>query len=122
MSNVPEINPVTEDGIRHCSLADGIERITLCTPGKPNLVNIGLSRALLRAIERVAAREDVRVLLLDAAGPMFSAGGDIEEIEQSLADPGRLLAAMVDAFHAVVLALRRLKVPVVVAVQGAAAG
>ncbi len=58
------------------SVSDRIATITLNRPDRRNAQNEALLVALNDAWERAAADDDVRVILLNAEGPHFSAGHD----------------------------------------------
>ena len=61
--------------------ADGVLRLTLNRPQALNALNRELTAALEQALERVAAMDDVRVLLVCGQGRAFCAGNDIKEME-----------------------------------------
>jgi enoyl-CoA hydratase/carnithine racemase len=63
------------------TVAEGVLRLTLNRPQALNALNRELTEALERALEQVAAREDVRVLLVCGAGRAFCAGNDIKEMQ-----------------------------------------
>jgi enoyl-CoA hydratase/carnithine racemase len=74
-------------------------------------------RELLDALGRVAAAEDVRAVVLAAAGPVFSAGHDFADMaERDLDGMRRLLGTCTE----LMLGLQRLPQPVVARVQGVA--
>lgn len=105
------------------SIEVGIARITLNRPDRLNSFTSAMHVELRDAISRAAADPAARVLLLTGAGRGFCAGQDLSDRAVS-AD-----AAPVDLGHTVetlwaplVLSLRRLRKPVVVAVNGVAAG
>ena len=62
-------------------VADGVLRLTLNRPQALNALNRELTSALEAALERVAAMDDVRVLLVCGQGRAFCAGNDIKEME-----------------------------------------
>ena len=62
-------------------IADGVLRLTLNRPQALNALNRELTTALEAALQRVAARDDVRVLLVCGQGRAFCAGNDIKEME-----------------------------------------
>jgi enoyl-CoA hydratase/carnithine racemase len=65
----------------------GLSTITLCRPEKANALTRTMLEALSAAVERAAARGD-RALILTGAGPVFSAGADLDEARAGLAsDP-----------------------------------
>ena len=100
----------------------GVVVLTMAAPGQPSVISPQSGRALTQALREVAAMDGARVLVLRSAGKGFNAGGDISAIESTFADSDRLLGAFIDAFHEAILALRRLPVPVIGGVHGAAAG
>ena len=62
-----------------------------------------------------------RALILTGAGPAFCVGADLEWLGAE-ANPGEAVGTLVAAHHAAVRAIRAAPVPVVAAVNGAAAG
>jgi 2-(1,2-epoxy-1,2-dihydrophenyl)acetyl-CoA isomerase len=110
------------DGPVLLDLADGIAHLRLNRPDAANGMNLELLRALYEAIMACHGEPDVRVLLLTGEGANFCAGGDVRAFAargEALPDYIRpATACLQDA----VLSLARLQAPVVVAVQGFAAG
>ena len=101
---------------------DGVVTLSMATPGKPSVVTRESATAMQQALAEVAAMPQARVLVLRSAGKSFNAGGDLKAIDSTLVDSDRLLGAIIDAFHGSILALRRLPIPVIGSVFGAAAG
>jgi len=103
---------------------DGWTALTLNRPEKLNSFNEDLHRLLSAALEDIAADEGCRAVLLTGAGRGFCGGQDLE----GLVDPANIdrptdLGATVDAFYnPLVRRIRRLRKPVVCAVNGVAAG
>ena len=56
---------------------DGVARITLNRPIVLNAINRNVTRLLDAALDRAAADDGVRAVILTAAGRAFSAGGDL---------------------------------------------
>jgi 2-(1,2-epoxy-1,2-dihydrophenyl)acetyl-CoA isomerase len=101
---------------------DGIARLRLNRPEASNGLNVELLKALHDAILRCHADPGVRVVLLTGEGKNFCAGGDIHTFEskgERLPDYLRQATAWLQLATA---ALVQLRVPVVAAVQGFAAG
>ncbi|HYE92838.1 MAG TPA: enoyl-CoA hydratase/isomerase family protein [Terriglobales bacterium] len=71
---------------------DGVARLTLQRPGALNALNRALTGALEDALERMAAREDIRVLVLFGSGRAFCAGNDIAEMQTITGDEAEALA------------------------------
>ncbi len=97
------------------SVASGVGRITLDNP-PVNVLTRGVMAELRGALERLAADETLRVLLLLAEGKHFSAGADVAEHLPPVFE------AMIPEFLATVRALDAFPVPVVAAVQGRCLG
>src|SRR5579884_659520 len=61
--------------------ADGqVARLTLNRPEKRNALSLDLMRDLIAALHRLGEDPDVRVIVIDAVGPVFSAGHDLSEM------------------------------------------
>ncbi len=59
-----------------------IARITLNRPDKRNALNSQVVQALQAAFEQAAAETQVKVVVLQANGPVFCAGADLEYLQQ----------------------------------------
>ncbi len=111
---------VTEEG--------AIARLTLNRPDKRNTMTPAFWRELPQAVMALSDAGRTRVLILDAQGPVFSAGMDISVFT----DPGALStdsAAAREAFLTAATALQdaftafeRARFPVIAAVQGPCVG
>jgi len=101
---------------------EGIVFLTMDALPKPSTVDVVLCEALLSALTEIAQTPSDRVVVVRGAGNVFSAGGNLQYIEQTLSDPDALLAPLIEQFHRTVLALVRLPQPVIASVHGAAAG
>jgi enoyl-CoA hydratase/carnithine racemase len=55
-------------------------RITLNRPDKRNALSLELMEELIAALRRLGDDPDVRAIVIDAAGPAFSAGHDLSEM------------------------------------------
>jgi len=96
--------------------------ITLARPAAGNALNTELCRDLRAVAETCAAGPDIRAVLLSAEGRAFCYGGDIAEFEAAGARREAHLAGLAADLHAAQSMLLRIPAPLVVAVQGAAAG
>jgi 2-(1,2-epoxy-1,2-dihydrophenyl)acetyl-CoA isomerase len=116
------LKPVIAEGPVLLDRGGGIAHIRLNRPEAANGMNLELLKALNDAIMRCHGDGGVRVLLLSGEGRNFCAGGDV----QAFAARGEKLPDYVRPATAhlqnAVAALMRLEAPVVVAVQGFAAG
>lgn len=102
------------------SCVDGIARLRLANADSGNVFNLEMIEALSSAIQSITPG-NARVVLINAEGRNFSLGGDLNGMRAAL-DRSSLLDRMAQGFHAGLKALDNLGLPVVTAVNGAAAG
>lgn len=67
----------------------GLMRITLVDARRRNALSLRMMSALRAAIAEAAADPDVRVVIVAAEGPAFSAGHDLKELTAARADADR---------------------------------
>ena len=102
--------------------APGVVRLVLDNPGQRNAMSEPMTDSWGRAIEAVAADPSVRVVVVTGAGTAFCSGGDPRWIAgEPEASVDRLRTRMI-AFYRAWLAIRRLEVPTIAAVNGPAVG
>ena len=63
------------------SIRDRVAFITLNRPDKKNALNPAMVQALNQAVETAMQDETVRALVLKANGNVFSAGADLESLQ-----------------------------------------
>src|ERR1700744_1135597 len=102
--------------------SDGIARLRLNRPEASNGLNVELLKALHETILRCHAEDAVRTVLLSGEGRNFCAGGDIHTFESKGAELPDYLREATAWLQLATAALIQLRVPVVTAVQGFAAG
>jgi 2-(1,2-epoxy-1,2-dihydrophenyl)acetyl-CoA isomerase len=102
--------------------SDGIARLRLNRPEASNGLNVELLKALHDAILRCHSDSAVRVVLLSGEGRNFCAGGDVRTFESKGAELPQYLREATAWLQLATAALIQLRVPVVTAVQGFAAG
>jgi enoyl-CoA hydratase/carnithine racemase len=103
--------------------ADGIAILTLNRPQQRNSLSEGLIAALTESLEGIANDSRVRVVVLAANGPAFSAGHDMKEMTARRIDADRGRAyfkQLMDACATIMQAIVHLPKPVIACVQGAA--
>lgn len=101
----------------------GIARLTLNRPERMNSFNDAMHAEVRDALDGVKADGSSRVLLLTGAGRAFCAGQDLgDRAVAPGAEPVDLGASIERNYRPLVLALHRLPLPVVCAVNGVAAG
>ncbi|RZU33863.1 2-(1,2-epoxy-1,2-dihydrophenyl)acetyl-CoA isomerase [Blastococcus saxobsidens] len=99
--------------------AGGVATLTLLRPGLTH----DSRRDLLAAVQAVAADESVRAVLLTGTGRAFCVGQDLgEHLAEMQGGAPAPLSVVEHEYNPLVLALAALRVPVVVAVNGACAG
>jgi enoyl-CoA hydratase len=83
-------------------VGEGVVRLTLNRPRALNALDRELTAALEETVERVAARVDLRVVLVCGHGRAFCAGNDIKEMRSLTGDAAQALAtrhaALMDRF------------------------
>jgi cyclohexa-1,5-dienecarbonyl-CoA hydratase len=95
-----------------------VAHLTMARP-KHNVFNIEMLKEMTRAIESLNIRDDVRLVLLDAAAECegyFSAG------VEAIGYKADMVFQMMDAFHGVLLAMVQISKPVLAVVDGVAQG
>lgn len=102
-------------------VADGIARLTLDRPDQGNALDMTLALDLGEAARRCADGEAVRCVVLTGAGRMFCVGGDIGAFVTA-GTPGPTLRKLADTVHIAVRTLAEMRKPLVVLVNGPAAG
>jgi enoyl-CoA hydratase len=98
----------------------GIATITFNRPKALNALNQALLAELSRALDHIAADENIRVLILTGAGEKaFVAGADITELATYTALQAKSFSR---AGHAIIAKLQELPIAVIAAVNGFALG
>jgi 2-(1,2-epoxy-1,2-dihydrophenyl)acetyl-CoA isomerase len=105
---------------------DRVAHVTLNRPEKLNALNLAMVEELHAAAAAIAADADVRAVLLSGSGRAFSSGADLTR-DDFFRNPGMSVGqsigkSLTDHFNPMVSAWYDLQVPVVVAVNGIAAG
>ncbi len=101
--------------------ADGVVIVTLNRPDVLNAANVRMHHEMAEVWAVVDADADARVTVVTGAGRAFSAGGDLEMIDEMITDYEALLAQWRDA-RAVVEKMLDAQKPVVSAINGVAVG
>ena len=107
-----------------CDVEDGIVTLSLNLPHKLNPIAAELQQELRAQLARIRADRSVRALILTGAGKAFCVGADLGTMRdtggQSLGDA--TAEWMQTLSHPLIQDLRTMPVPVLCAVNGAAAG
>jgi enoyl-CoA hydratase/carnithine racemase len=99
-----------------------IGRVTLNRPDKRNALNCAMWMGLTHLAAQLSQDDRLRVILLAGAGhEAFSAGADIVEMHQSLAEPPKM-QAMQQAVLDAQVAWERIPIPTIAMIRGACTG
>ena len=114
---------MAQDATVLAGLSDGLLTITLNRPDTLNAFNEDMHRAFRAAIRRAHDDDGVRCVLITGAGRAFCAGQDLGDRDPRAMDGPPDLGHTLETFYNPTLRLiRSLEKPVVVAVNGVAAG
>ena len=103
-------------------VADNVAHITMDRPDAANSLNATLAHDLMMAAIRCDEDADIRAAILTGAGKMFCAGGDLKTFATFGADTGVKLKEITTYLHAATSRFMRMDAPLIVAVNGIAAG
>ena len=99
------------------TVQDGVAVLTLNRPEVMNALSTGLRRALAVALAKAEA--EARVIVMTGAGRAFCSGQDLTDVDLDNTDLGAVLR---DEYEPLLKAIVACKLPVIAAVNGAAAG
>jgi enoyl-CoA hydratase/carnithine racemase len=103
-----------------------VATVTLNRPDKRNALDIKMFEGIVAAANTVGAADDVRAVVLTGAGSSFCAGLDLDSLMSNPNDIGTLVhrspGDLTNLVQDVAWAWRRLRVPVIAAINGEAFG
>lgn len=101
-------------------VADGVATLTLNHPETRNALSWVLASEMNDALDNLG---DARALVITGAGKGFCSGGDMGSEVREGSDFGEILhEGLTDSVNPMLVKLKNLKIPVIAAVNGAAAG
>lgn len=103
-------------------VADGVATITLMRPDAANAMNGTLFREIWEASLICDEDPAIRAVIVTATGRMFCSGGDLKEFAGKGDGLPGYLTRSATIFHAAITRFQRMDAPVVIAVNGVAAG
>jgi enoyl-CoA hydratase/carnithine racemase len=109
----------TEAGYRDLlvSVEEGAGRIVLNRPERRNALSLDLMQEVIRALADLGQRRDVRAIVIEGAGPAFSAGHDLAEmLDRDLAAYQQIFDVCTEMMEAI----HRVPQPVIAKVHGIA--
>jgi len=105
---------------------DGIGTITINRPEKRNAVNGDVLEGISKAFSELSMTLEAKVILLQGAGPTFSAGVDFNYLAATARDDGRApgirLREAVDGIQSILNRIERIEKPVVAKIHGFCGG
>jgi len=112
--------PKAFDGLVECELLDAGRRgeLRMTRPERRNATSIAMLDAMDRALDELLEAGAMEVLVVSGAGRSFCAGLDLNEVQQG----GETVHTLLRRLGEVMRRLRRLTMPVIAEVQGAALG
>ena len=116
-------NPASGDALLLEYFEGGIASLTLNRPESRNSLSMAMLDGLAGAFARLSETPDVKVIILQANGPVFCAGHDLKELTaaRSDADKGQaFFSQTMTKCSAVMQAIIACPKPVIAAVQGTA--
>jgi enoyl-CoA hydratase/carnithine racemase len=100
--------------VRH---EESAARIVLNRPEKRNALSLDLMQEMIAAVHEVSARRDARAIVIEGAGPAFSAGHDLSEMVERDRD---FMAELFDRCSVMMEGLHEVPQPVIAKVHGIA--
>lgn len=104
------------------AVADGIATVTLNRPDAGNAVDLVMARELVEAAIRCQTDAAIRCVVLTGAGRLFCAGGDVALFREAGDRVDALLSDLAGTLHMALTRFARMEKPLVVLVNGPAAG
>lgn len=101
---------------------DGIAHVTFTEGERGNPIDGALCHDINELSLDLAGRDDVRVVLLDAEGKVFSYGGNVATFKEAGDDLPALILRWTADLHTGISRLQRMDAPIVAAVHGICAG
>lgn len=102
--------------------SEGVALLTLDHPDRRNAMSDEMTASWVAAVDELAADRSVRVVVVTGAGTAFCSGGDTGWIASEPDASVDHLRTRMMAFYRAWLSIRRLEVPTIAAVNGAAIG
>jgi len=103
-------------------IKDQVGTVTLNRPEAYNALNLTLAREFFAAALELDENPEVRCIVVTGAGKAFCAGGDVKDFADNLPRVGILVKELTTYLHGAVSRLVRSPKPVIMAVNGVAAG
>ena len=102
--------------------ADGVATLTLHRPDAYNALDLALGRELFQASIELDEDPGTRCVVITGSGKSFCAGGDVKDFADNLPRVGALIKELTTYLHGAISRFCRADKPVIMAVNGVAAG
>ncbi len=103
-------------------IVNNVATITLNRPDDANALNARMADELFEVSVLCSSDPEVRAVVWTANGKMFCAGGDLRDMHSQGDNKPAHLVRMATKLHAAVIRLNQMDAPVVMAINGTAAG
>ena len=104
------------------TVTDGVAKILLNRPQEGNSFHLQLAEELEEVARQCLVSDQLQAVVLTGSGKLFSAGGDLAYMQASFHRLDVAIKALADRLHSAFSSLVRMPAPLVVAVNGTAAG
>ncbi len=101
---------------------DEVVEVALNRPEAFNALNIEMLTSLAQHLTQLATDRSARGIVIVGNGKAFCGGGDLKYVAQASEKYGPSFYMLATQFHLAILEIRRMKKPVVAAINGVAAG
>ena len=96
--------------------------LTLSNPEHRNALGPEMYAAGVEALNVAESNPDIRSVVITGEGSVFSAGGNLQRLQNNRQKPPEFQAQSIEGLHSWIEAIRTFPKPVIAAVEGAAAG
>ena len=96
--------------------------LTLSNPEHRNALGPEMYAAGVEALNAAETNPDIRSVILTGEGNVFSAGGNLQRLQNNRQKPPEFQAQSIEGLHSWIEAIRTFPKPVIAAVEGPAAG
>lgn len=112
---------MAENGSVRVERDGSVSTLLLDRPKRLNAITLDMGEEIQTALAKVAADDEIRVLVVTGSGEAFSAGGDFDEMKRVIEDPESGRSGML-AVNEAVRALHEFPIPTLAAINGDAYG
>ena len=103
-------------------IQERVATITLHRPDAANGLDTNMSQELALAAQQCASNAEVKAVILTGSGRFFSAGGDIKAMLAFGDQVAQGIKSIADNLHSALSIFARMEAPLIIAVNGTAAG